>query len=512
MTSNPSSRSLNLIVHPLCFGLFPLFSILSANMAWAGLGEVLLPAGVVLAITIALWLVLWPLLPQPHKRALVVSLFWLPFFSFGTIVEGVRRFAGTREMIGPVVLLECLALALTAAGVTIFCVGRSPRSFRRVTTVLNRFSAGALSVSVAVCGLVLVQRNTYEPAIDVQNVGYSNPSVPAERLPNIYYIISDAYPRSDYLKSFIGYDDTPFLDQLRDRGFYVADRSRSNYCNTLPSLASTLNLDYLDPALVPRYFRDLPAPLFSAAQDNRVVQTLKKEGYEFVTIASGLFATEMKGADRLIRPGESPFTEYQQYLIDLTPIRVFLNRLKKERWHHRVPFVLDTLAALEPEGRPMFVFAHLFAPHMPHSYDKDGRILEESEFPPLREGWHNVTTFLNTRLVEVVDAILEREPNSVIIIQGDHGCNVSLQSASDYAEAPWRGTWENYVRDRSANLSTYYFPDRQYEGLLYPEITPVNSFRVIFNKYLGTTFPLLEDVTYLTPQNSRELVRVEEVY
>lgn len=40
----------------------------------------------------------------------------------------------------------------------------------------------------------------------------------------------------------------------------------------------------------------------------------------------------------------------------------------------------------------------------------------------------------------------------------------------------------------------------------------MNSFRVIFNKYFGTQFDLLEDVTYLSPQHSTEIVRVEAVY
>jgi hypothetical protein len=30
---------------------------------------------------------------------------------------------------------------------------------------------------------------------------------------------------------------------------------------------------------------------------------------------------------------------------------------------------------------------------------------------------------------------------------------------------------------------------------LYPEISPVNSFRVVFNEYLGTSLPLLPDRT-----------------
>jgi hypothetical protein len=158
----------------------------------------------------------------------------------------------------------------------------------------------------------------------------------------------------------------------------------------------------------------------------------------------------------------------------------------------------------------MFVFGHILAPHLPHAYDAEGNVL--ASFPPYKDGWRQVTQFLNRRLVEVVDAIQAHEPNSVILIEGDHGPNTSWQDAINLVEIPWKGTWEDYVRDRSANLSTFYFPDRQYEGLLYPEITPVNTFRVIFNKYFGADYEMLEDVTYLSPQGSSEIRRITEVH
>ena len=34
---------------------------------------------------------------------------------------------------------------------------------------------------------------------------------------------------------------------------------------------------------------------------------------------------------------------------------------------------------------------------------------------------------------------------------------------------------------------------------LYPTISPVNTFRVLFNTYFGTNYPLLEDVSYKSP-------------
>ncbi len=509
MTEQPPNRSRALILHPFFFGLFPLFSLLSANMVWAGFNEVWLPAAVVIAATTLLWLALWPLLPQPHKRGLALSLFWLPFYGYSLVVDTLRDFFSFRELLSPGAVAAIAVLtALIAAG-ALWGLRKSPWSFKGVTTALNRISALILMVALASCALALVRQAQAQPSVAMP-VPVDKALDPAA-LPNIYFIVADSYPRSDYLKSYFGIENTPFLDQLRARGFYIAERSRSNYPNTLPSLASTLNMDYLDNAIATEGWEDARYPsLLSQIRGNMVVPMLRSVGYEFVAIASGVFPTELGEADRFIHPGGWRPTEYHQQLIDATPIRSVLNRMKKKRFHHRVPFVFDTLETVRREEKPMFVFAHLMAPHLPHAYDVDGNVL--LEFPPYKPGWRQMTDFVNRRLLAVVDAIQQHEPNSVIIIEGDHGPRTTWQSTFSNELLPWEGPWEEYVRDRCANLSTFYFPDRQYDGLLYPEITPVNTFRVIFNKYFGTQLDLLEDVTYLSPQHSTEIVRVKEVY
>jgi hypothetical protein len=184
--------------------------------------------------------------------------------------------------------------------------------------------------------------------------------------------------------------------------------------------------------------------------------------------------------------------------------------MKKPHHHRLAPFVFDTLEGLRRNERPMFVFAHVLLPHLPHGYDAEGNI--RLDYPPYKEGWRQMTELVNRRLTEIVVTIQRHEPNSIIIIEGDHGPRTSWQDANTMDLLPWEGTWEEYIRDRSANLSTFYFPDRHYEGQLYPEITPVNTFRVIFNKYFGGNYEMLEDVTYLSPQGSTEIIRVDKVH
>jgi hypothetical protein len=51
--------------------------------------------------------------------------------------------------------------------------------------------------------------------------------------------------------------------------------------------------------------------------------------------------------------------------------------------------------------------------------------------------------------------------------------------------------------ERLSILNAYYFPQGDGGGL-YPSITPVNSFRVVFNRLFQTEFELLEDESYFT--------------
>jgi hypothetical protein len=46
-------------------------------------------------------------------------------------------------------------------------------------------------------------------------------------------------------------------------------------------------------------------------------------------------------------------------------------------------------------------------------------------------------------------------------------------------------------------LNAYYLPDFDHEQL-YDEITPVNTFRVVFNQYFGTEYGLLRDQGYFS--------------
>ncbi len=511
MESKPSSPATRQpwVFHPFLWAIFPVLSVQASNYGWVQTYESILPIVIMLGTAMFLWLALWPILPDRLLRGLTISLFWIPFYGYGFILNTVRSHFAFSSMVGSLKLGLLCALTIALGLTVLWRLRRVQWALAApITTALNVGSAAVVGALLA--GLahgMFLQQQTSHPATTTK-VAASPPRKDTASLPDIYFLVFDSFPRADYLRDYFGYDDTPFLDALRKQGFYVADQSHSNYQKTLLSLSATLNMQYLDLSMAPEGLdADLPG-LFTLIRENTLMPLMKQQGYEIVALIDwGVTATETAQADRLIRPRASILTHYQKTLADMTPWRSVVNRMENGRWHFRVPFILEQLSSLERSTKPMYVLAHCLAPHIPHNYTANGRILDEPL--PYKEGWRTVSEYLGKRIPEVTAAILARNPNSIIIIQGDHGPRTTLQTVHDIPERPWTGTWEDWIRDRTAILNAVYFPDRAYEGVLYPEITPVNTCRAILRKFLGLDYPALKDETYLSPPQGPQIFQVD---
>jgi hypothetical protein len=325
--------------------------------------------------------------------------------------------------------------------------------------------------------------------------------------PDIYLIIVDGYGRADFLEDVYAYDNSQFMDFLKEEGFYIAEMGTSNYPQTELSISSSLNLNYLDGFVDGFGNTSDRSPLRELLQHTVVSRLLEGQGYQFVALPSASLFAQIRDADVYLGMTQGDINEFEGLLLSSTLAGVAVESfgvdlpVQSYEMHRRyVLYSLDKLADVPELPGPKFVFAHIMSPHPPFIFDRDGNFIvpdrpystwDASLFPgtvdEYQKGYIDQMIFLNGKLMDVVTAILDKSSTSpIIIIQGDHGPGAYYNTLDlDYT----------CLSERYSILNAYYFPDGDYHSL-YPSITPVNSFRVILNQYFSAKLDLLEDRSY----------------
>jgi len=395
------------------------------------------------------------------------------------------------------------------AGATAFVI-RANRSLDDMTKVLN--ITALVLVSIPVFNIVVHEFRSTEigqtqariQLADLPPVG----PIPEHELPNIYYIILDAYGRADVLTDIYHYDNSEFLTYLREKGFYVAEQSQSNYAQTDQSLASSLNAGYLDElaAAIGLDSGDRK-PMQDLIQDSAVVQFLKEHGYTIVTLSSGYEATELRATDDY-KGQRRTLNALELAIFVSTPIPWLMYReigaTPYDPHRQTILSTFDHLADAADLPGPHFLFAHLLVPHPPFVFDRYGHeivpngdfslfdgeaFLQTASREEYLTGYTEQLIFVNSRLRTALDELLARSSRpTVIVLQADHGPGSLLY---------WDDCDNACLKERFSILNAYLLPDTG-SAELYPEISPVNTFRLILNHYLGTNLDMLEDRSYFS--------------
>ncbi|NIS78869.1 MAG: hypothetical protein GTO14_01285 [Anaerolineales bacterium] len=503
------------VFHPLLFAIFPTLALLAHNVEEVALEVAQRPLLYSLSGATLLLLVAYFVSRNVYRAGLTTTFLLILFFSYGHLYHGIKEIPVVGQIIGRHRFLLLAYLAFLALG--LWWVWKKVQNEHNITQVLNVISVAILIYPVfQIVSQIRVVSEVEEIAsvLVAQEEPLELPD--GKNPPDIYYIILDTYTRADSMSSFFNFDNTYFLDSLIEMGFYVADCSRCNHCFTQGSLTSSLNLDYLPQLEEIMKAMRVDPDLLPLVKYSLVRGHLESIGYMTVAFDTGFFWTTITDADiflgvdrgsifsQLVNPFEMMLIRNSMGLV-ITDLQLQALRNTKQVVYEplkqfpysgyitRQLFILENLPKVVSIPGPKWVFAHISIPHPPRVFMPDGSIVEDPGYysgegggPVSGEyeikGYTNEVRFVNDRILNIIESILRRSASPpIIVLQADTG-------------GP----------DRTiTNILNAYYLRGEDNPSLYPAVSPVNTFRIIFDTYFGADYGLLPDRTYFADDPHR---------
>ena len=477
-------------LHPFLFAIYPIFELRNYNITYVDSATLVRPVLLSLLATAVIWAITRLFTREWQKSGIIVTLIVVLFFTYGHVFIQIE--STFREMIRHRYLILIFAAVFLLSCWFVFW------RMKKTDTLINFLTAvGTFLAVISVGRSIQHDYSVYQSAREIHEAmdAYredASSSNGGER-PDIFLILLDAHTSAYALQKYFHYDESAFIKQLRDMGFYVAECAQSNYPVTRLSVTSTFYANYhQEPTLYPLY-------------SSLAIETLRLQGYRIITFENRSnghfdFAEDLRLSRNQILTGKidlaGGLSEFEFQLLETSFARIIFDipqlipsfdlakQKETEYYEHyqQTFFILNELKRLpsDVEG-PKFVFAHFLVPHPPFIFTQQGDFYWNDDDV---DGYVSNIQFIDQRIIDSIKEIIATSKTPpVIILMGDHGA-----SGVPKLETP---------ESRMSILNAYYTSDAAKEHL-YPSITPVNSFRVVFNNYFGTDYPLLEDVAYHT--------------
>ncbi len=468
--------------HPLLFAMLPVLSMFAASPGQRhdhelndALRIVVGGAGVLLLLAAAIY-------RDVRKAALAASALLLALCV--QIDDGSIGSFGNKRFVMPLMYLGILAWWVW--------LYRRRTPLEWLTGLANMVALGAVLPPAVILG-------TYSSSSLEASATRPNPIVAGtvKAKPDIYYVIFDRYGDDQTARTYGLENDIG--DYLTSKGFYVARASSANYMKTALSLSSSLNVGYLDEVVRGREKSANWTPVYQHLWRHHVGAFLRSQGYTYTHLGSWFYPTrENPGANRNVNY-YTAVPRTVSLMFDsktLSPVQQAFGPwldVRLQNWQ-RVRHQMDDVLRLVPTPGPKFVFFHVLVPHEPYVFDRDGSYVTRAQERKrsLAENYRNQLLAANAMIRRLVDGIVRDSASPpVIIIQGDEG---PYPPGTSSMEFDWRTASAKQLREKNGILNAYYLPGVD-SSVLYPTISPVNSFRVVFNTYFGTNLPLLPDRT-----------------
>lgn len=477
--SRKLSKFLVLPLYPLFFAIYPVLFLFSSNIKETTFDQVYMFLLVSIVMTTILWAVIFILVKDLSKSALMVLILLIAFFSYGRVFDMLKNFSFPLTKHIYLVAIYLLIFGYLCYFSTFV---KNPETKINIILILN-IVASVLVIINVVTIVIFYSLNTPQKSGIITNENVHN-SFTKEK-PDIYLIIPDEYASVNTMKEVYDYDNTEFTNYLESIGFYIAN-GVSKYIGTSNSIPSILNMNYIEEGS-------------SSMSESNVQKYLESIGYSttwFGTEAyyDGIWKIK---TNKYYNFYHNTYNDFEKVYISTTLLRPYydynLNKQYFDVYRTSLNKTLSAFTSEIDEPGPKLVILHLLAPHQPFIFDENGKEVDfEHRFNWNDKKYYRNQYIFTTKILTDMVKNINKSSNSksIILIQSDHG--------------PRGGITENDIKTngevvpekyRHEVFQAYYLPNNG-DSVMYKDISPVNLFRVVFDFYFNTDFGKLEDYKF----------------
>lgn len=405
--------------------LFPVIFLYCTNIGEAHFNETIKPSLEFLFISSILFIAGMVLYKNVLKAAFISVVFMLLFVNYTSIETIVRKLNYNLRYWHIVSIL----LFLFAHICYFVYKWKSEEALKRALQL----------VSIMFCGLILINGITIVPDI-IKN--FSKPqtqeeitamAVESQNSPDVYYIVLDEYSPFQTLEKYFNYYPKDFENFLVENGFTVSHTSKNESPGTHINTTNALNLNYIVSVDIsvkdtlpfrenPEFFKVFENQNYDIHIANQNYALVWKEEYYDTLNPFGKNGT----ANSFLENKTNDFNKFEILVKGRTPLYIFNDNTESDITRENVHKLFDYIqfnSEKSKDNKPKLTFAHICSPHQPFVFDENGETVELSE----SNNWSDKKYYLGqykyitSRLQETVDFILKNNPNSIIILQSDHG-------------------------------------------------------------------------------------------
>ncbi len=474
-------------LYPILLVIFFILFRYNDNQHELIIADLIYVLSIIIPIIIIFILLIRFIIKNTTKSTVISSFVILLFFIYIPIHKMLYEFQIGDYGLGEHVVL--LPIFIIGAVITIYIFIKSKKNFKKLLSIFYVIISVLIIFNVSEI-ILYSDINSYATNDDLLQYFL----IDENNFRDVYYILLDAHSGTEALQKYLNYDNSNFDRSLEELGFFIPEKSFSNYSPTRMSVPSILNMDYVN---VNYELSDSQSGLVMERMlsNNIVTKIFQKNGYETISFYNELNLRSNPDTRNQLCNNAIGNNQFMSFILIQTPIVIFENYIDKynyKEYRENRLCVFNEISTLDEKySQPIFVFAHIMMPHYPYIFKNDGTMISDTEITSIEDktAYISQLQFTDSKVLEIVKELLHKEPQPIIVIQSDHGFRVAHDEISI----------DDYVSmDRSfSNFAAYYFPDTTLANNDQVH-TSVNSFRILFNNNFGTDYELLENKIFIT--------------